>query len=71
VVSFTSWVLQFSGKGPWHPMAKQAGQTGKEKILPLLRINPIIQPHTTVSVLTVILVADKEESSKILVQSNL
>jgi len=40
VVSFTSWALQPSGKSPWHPLAKQAIQTGKEKIPTLLRNKP-------------------------------
>jgi hypothetical protein len=47
-------------------LVKQA----KKKILTLLRKNPI-QPHSTDTVLTVIMVADREETSEVLVQSTL
>lgn len=43
----------------------------KKKSWHYWEINPVIQPHNTDTVLTVILVADKEETSKVLVQSTL
>jgi hypothetical protein len=51
-------------KEPTAPTGKAGWSNGQRK-------NPAVEPHGTVTVLTAILVADKEETNKVLVESNL